>query len=131
MERYKYADVLESIIRQDNVEYQYERKLGDKMWQTATDLSQVYDCMKHGYEVRIKPKTITIGGIEIPQPEKTAPENGVEYFVPSFATDLLYFTNYWYDYPVDRQLLDRGVVHLDRESAIAHTKALLSFTSSI
>lgn len=131
MERYKYADVLESIIRQDKVDYQYKTKVGIPMWKTATDLSQVYECMKHDYEVRIKPKIITIGGIEVPQPEKTAPENGVEYFVPSFATDLLYVTNEWYDYPVDRQRLDRGVVHLDRESAIAHTKALLSFTSSI
>lgn len=131
MERYKYADVLESIIRQDKVDYQYKTKVGIPMWKTARDLSEVYDSMKHDYEIRVKPKTITIGGIEIQQPEKTAPENGVEYFVPSFATDALYVSNEWYDDHVDRQRLDRGVVHLDRESAIAHTKALLSFTSSI
>lgn len=73
--------------------------------------------------------TIKINGHDVPAPERVAPPKGTNYWVPSLlsATEprVLYP---WCDECLDKLYLSRGLVHLTEEAAVAHAKALLSFT---
>lgn len=81
------------------------------------------------FEVRIKPDVIVVNGIEVPAPEKVAPVVGKRYFVPLLGAHDLVHTCYWArggGDTDDLQYLERGLVHLCRENAAAHSKALLA-----
>lgn len=80
-------------------------------------------------QYRRKPRTININGIEVPEPLRVAPAKGTKVWSPhlSSADKLSTFTwnvgNHWME-----QELERGIVHLTPEAAVAHAEALLSFT---
>ena len=79
-------------------------------------------------QYRRKPRTITINGIEVPEPVREPLEIEQKYFFPYPAyTD----RTDWYEWSgdsVDNQLLNDGLIHLTEEAARAHAEALLSFT---
>lgn len=73
------------------------------------------------------PRHIEINGHKVPAPESTPPKYRAQYYVPAITHEepaLLYF---WDNDETDRRCLERGLVHLTKEAAIAHAKALLSF----
>jgi hypothetical protein len=77
----------------------------------------------------IAPATININGYEVPEPLRTAPEPGSRYYVASTGVDIP--SRYeWLDDDVDYLYLARGIVHLTKEDASLHAKALLSFTEA-
>lgn len=78
-----------------------------------------------GLSFRIAPRTILVNGVEVPAPEKDAPADGTQYFIPYLTDDDLYEGMQWDSAPVDRKWLDLGLVYLDKESAIARAKAML------
>ena len=78
---------------------------------------------------RRKPSTININGFEVPEPLREAPEEGTVVYLPSTYYENCYAEWYWqHKIPISSKLLTRGVVHLTKEAAILHAKALLSFT---
>lgn len=77
------------------------------------------------WEFRLKPRTILVNGVEVPAPEKEAPPVDTEYFVPHCLDRDAYEAFYWAQDELDARLLDRGLVYLDQESAIARAKAML------
>jgi hypothetical protein len=79
-------------------------------------------------EYRRKPKTININGFEVPEPVREPLEAGQEYYAPCLDIGSLYCNFTWNYDNYDFKLLERGIIHLDKESAIKHAKALLSFT---
>lgn len=82
------------------------------------------------FEWRIKPETIDINGIEVPCPVREPLRYGQIYYTPRIRDEVLYAELKWNDDNIDRRLLERGLIHLTKESAIAHAEALLSFTRS-
>lgn len=76
-------------------------------------------------EFRIAPRTILVNGVEVPAPEKEAPADGAEYFVPHVLDIDEYEAFYWAQDEMDARFLERGLVYLDKESAIARAKAML------
>ncbi|MDE9463562.1 hypothetical protein [Xenorhabdus bovienii] len=82
-------------------------------------------------EYRLKPRTIRIGNIEVPEPVREPLEEGDEYF--HVNTGVIYHRDgasisRWMGYDVDNYRLSAGLIHLDRESAELHAKALISLT---
>lgn len=79
-----------------------------------------------------KPKTIKIGEFDVPAPETERLVKGTVYYYPSLTTEANYASTRastrWDNDDFDQRLLKRGLVHLTKEAAIAHTKALLSLT---
>ena len=80
-----------------------------------------------GVFFRIKPRTITINGIEVPEPCRVKPEMGQKYYA---ASDLVY--NYidksiepcnWDDSRHANFWLNNGRIHLKEEDARAHVEA--------
>ena len=78
---------------------------------------------------RVKPKTISINGVEVPAPEQQALDTGTIYYMPSLLNSTLFGCCSWDNDGEDKRTLSRGLVHLTKEAAEQHAKALLSFTS--
>ena len=72
--------------------------------------------------------TININGHEVPMPEREAPDEGTEYFFPSFHRKSSVDSFIWDGDVTDNQLLSAGMVHLTKEAAKKHAEALASFT---
>jgi len=89
----------------------------------------IFDCMSDGFanacQFRLAPRTILVNGVEVPAPEKEAPGTGIPYFVPSITTEDLYTKITWDGGRADNLWLERYLVYLCQESAIARAKAML------
>ncbi len=80
-------------------------------------------------DYRRKPRTININGFDVLEPVREPLEYGQEYYIPTIAADLRVASLFtWYDNDHDFRWLEKGIVHLTKEAAELHAKALLSFT---
>lgn len=71
------------------------------------------------------PKTRIINGFEVPAPETKEPECGVQFYMaaPNF---ILFHSSYTWDFhELNKIWLNRGLLFLDKEDAIANAKAML------
>lgn len=77
------------------------------------------------HQFRIKPRTVMCNGVEVPAPESVAPPVGTQYWTPRTSyTDLRDF-DAWGGCDYDLTHLERGLVYLREEHAIARAKAML------
>ena len=72
--------------------------------------------------------TIKINGHDVPAPERVAPPSDTRYWVPQMTAQKPCDIFRWDGGVMDMRHLTRGLVHLTEEAAVAHAKALLSFT---
>ena len=91
-----------------------------KEWSNKKSLG-FHDDVKY----RIKPRTITVNGFEVPEPMQEAPTAGAEYFTPNITGDELWARANWNSDRFDKRWLSRGLCHTTNEAAIAHAKAML------
>jgi len=75
-------------------------------------------------EPPVTTKTISINGVEFPEPEKEPPECDTFFYIPVLHDHNLYYRITWT--PVLSDLLKKGLVHLTKEGAIAQAQALLN-----
>ena len=78
-----------------------------------------------GRRYRIKPRTITVNGFEVPEPMREAPVVGVEYYLVDVSNDRMAAAYLWRNHTADKCWLSRGICHYTKEAAIAHAKAML------
>ena len=81
---------------------------------------------------RLKPHTITINGIEVPAPEKNDDPDLelLEYDQDYWLVDLANYPEYvcahnWKGDPPEYAWADRGLIHLSKDAALLHAKALI------
>ena len=86
---------------------------------------EINEFSKSPFEYRLAPRTILVNGVEVPAGEKEAPSKGETYYVPDHGEESLAYDFSWGDYEMDARFLERGLVYLDQESAIARAKAML------
>ena len=77
-------------------------------------------------QYRRKPRTININGFEVPEPRREPLEEGGKFFLLNVYSGIA-FEKSW-DGQAHEDLLRCGMVHLTREAAEIHAKALMSFT---
>ena len=77
---------------------------------------------------RRKPRTININGHEVPEPVREPLKRFRQYYTVDTWNDKIVDEYSWTNDEADQRLLKRGIIHLTREAAEAHAKALLSFT---
>lgn len=70
------------------------------------------------------PKTITVNGFEVPAPIDKAPHAGDVYWVPYPLGKTLCMASTYKD-ACDRVRFERGLIHANKEAAVAHAKAML------
>ncbi|MGJ0636813.1 hypothetical protein [Xenorhabdus bovienii] len=79
---------------------------------------------------RLKPRTIRIGSVDVPEPVREPLGSEQEYYYPFISDDDgLYRSTEWWGDSYDNARLYRGLIHLDCESAEIHAKALISLTA--
>ena len=85
----------------------------------ASDTTSEYDIMGMHQETRI------INEFEVPLPETQAPERGTTYYSPDLMRCHLFASLVWDDDDYDFRMLNRGLVFLNLDVAIATAKAML------
>jgi hypothetical protein len=75
------------------------------------------------------PKTININDFEVPEPVRKELEiNQTYWYADPYSRDSGH-DHIWRGDDIDRRLLQYGLIHLTKEAAMIHRKALISFTS--
>jgi hypothetical protein len=75
---------------------------------------------------RVKPATITINGVEVPEPVREALEHGQEYWVVNPLNGGGFNGGVWDENNIFCvNWLKRGLIHLTKESAEQHARALI------
>lgn len=77
---------------------------------------------------RLKPQLI-IGEHLVPMPEREAPSVGSAYYTSNLFKEDLYQKYGWSNDVHDLRLLERGLVHLNQEAAIAHGEAIVALST--
>ena len=94
-------------------------------WLPIRAPNEVWGLMEDGVLVRRRPRTITIAGIEVPEPMREAPPVGTRYFVTNPGGYVFATANDWEDDAADHHLLSRGLCHRTMEAAGQHARALI------
>ena len=76
------------------------------------------------------PKTIRIGEYDVPEPVREPLEKDTEYWIAHFSLEGLANRFKWYSDKFDNRVLKNGLIHLTKEDAVIHAKALLSLTKA-
>ncbi|MDO4441357.1 MAG: hypothetical protein Q4B81_04165 [Moraxella sp.] len=77
---------------------------------------------------RLAKETITIGDVSFPKPESSPPKQGTKYWAVSITAHYIPPLRIWEDDNIDKSYLAHGLVHLSKENAIAHAKALIELS---
>lgn len=70
-------------------------------------------------------RKIMIGDVEVDASETVALAQGVLFYITMPSQQRLCIEDFWQDTQAFRSHLERGLVHLNKEAAIAHAKALI------
>lgn len=80
--------------------------------------------MEGAFIYRIKPRTVN--GFEVANAVRYLLEEDQIYFIPSMTSSSWYDSFYWDDDNTNcLNHLDRGIIHLTKEAAVAHAKAMV------
>ena len=110
----------------------------DKPWERWEYLAEEHSntwwkCEGHpawqfAMEYRRKPRTININGFEVPEPVREPLQDYQKYYDVSIGSMESVVEYSWDGGPMDFDTLNKGLIHLTKEAAMLHAKALLSFT---
>lgn len=78
-------------------------------------------------DYRIKPKIKTLASLEFPRPEELPLDMETTYWIPEITGFRELFISYgWSGDQFDYEMLLRGMVHLTKEAAVTHAKAIIT-----
>lgn len=80
-----------------------------------------------GWSFRVMPRTISINGVEVPEPLRVAPEEGTTVWLVILPTQS---NHRWSGNANDLAWLGYGLLHATEEAARAHAEALLKCSAS-
>lgn len=98
-------------------------KMGKGM-KEMTEAQMVAALRAKGYSIRA-PELIQIGGIHVPKPLMTPPPIGTRYWRVVIDDVPLTDGLTWDGCEYDKIILNRRMLHLTKENAVAHAKALI------
>lgn len=103
----------------------YREHIG--LWSWSPDGESHFDQDESEYDIiGMWPKTRIINGFEVPAPETEEPEPECgDYYLASTVYECFYRSEIWTGNYYDDLWLERGLVFLNKEDAIANAKAML------
>lgn len=119
-----YAEILIAIANREEIEFDcYSHGWGHKDIEDV--LVEIANEAHPPQRYRVKPRTIRIGEFDVPEPVREPLEKGTKYwtFTPRGVIDYV-----WEDDDTDMECLASGWIHLTKEAAETHRRALVSFT---
>lgn len=128
-----FKEALIAHLNGEDVEVTYKRDVKDVFipfseWHDSFSLKQVDDPdFARDCKYRIKPHTIVVNGAEVPAPEKEVPNHRNEVFVADPCNKDFYYPMTWYGIEGNYTALNRKLIYLNKEDAIARAKAMLIY----
>ena len=123
----KYAEIAQTT---DKPWKHFEvRRNKSAVWEAIYVPMPFYDNM----EYRLKPeppKTIRIGEYDVPEPVREPLEDDEEYWCVDLTAEKLAWMYKWNNALFCNLMFRRGLIHLTKEAAVIHAKALLSLTKA-
>lgn len=124
MAEHKYAQVLRWIADCERIQCNYHiNGWCDESYSDA--LGKVVAGTVDPERFRLAPRTIIVNGVEVPAPEKEAPEYGADYFIPMTTCPMGYAKMVWTGDVDNVYALQEDLLYLNKEDAIARAKAML------
>lgn len=120
--KHPYAHVLRWLAAGESVQWENDRNRWIDKCPGEVLLLLVRENTSDNF--RIKPKTIRIGKYEVAEPMKEVPSQGTEYFWLDPRSDLGVDNYNWHDDAMDKEMLARGCIWLNKEDAELAAKAI-------
>lgn len=81
-------------------------------------------------QYRLVQEMVTVGDVSFPKPVSKPLKTGTEYWLvqPDYLNHTMGDSYTWYADANDRLFLKRGLIHLSKENAIEHSKALIQLS---
>lgn len=124
--KHPYAKILNAIAEGEQIQFNSNSGWVDLAWPSA--LVEIVDGHFEPSGYRVKPKTINIGGFEVPKPITDELENGQRFWVVDLTDTNLVSDTTWSSHAFDRRMLKLGLIHLTIEAAKTHAQALIDIT---
>jgi len=113
----------EDAIETEHPYNKWEVSLQGFIWETLNSNPRWNQVFKY----RRKLKKILINGVEVVAAEVSAVPKGVNYYVPNVINSGLLSEYTWAGDVIDWRMLKDNLIYLNREDAIARTKAMLIY----
>lgn len=127
--KHPYADILQYLIDGGDV-FGIQIQYKDRAWVSCGPAARNFLIIgAEDYKFRIKPKTVMFNGVELPMWETTALKYNEKYYVPEVRSNDFVNHTRWFNDELDTKRLNRGLVFLNQEDAIAWGKAMCPKTS--
>lgn len=96
-------------------------------WHEPSSMEALLDWVTHdGIQVRRRPRTIEIAGVEVPEPMREAADfGGFRYFIPEPVNGSKVKALTWNDTWIDNRYINLGFAHLTEDAARQHARALI------
>ncbi|WFF39250.1 hypothetical protein LU290_03240 [Moraxella nasibovis] len=118
-------EALQALADGKNLEYRWYNQSDWRPFYSLSNGVSVEAILRGHFVFRPVQEMITVGDVSFPKPVSEPPKRGSEYYMPAVGRDVFYIPVSWDDDQVDRFRLKRGLIHLSKENAIAHAKALI------
>ena len=108
-------------------------KHADEMWDDIASSPMCFPVTTmdfDNYDYRIKPRTIMIGDIEVPEPLSGRPKNGNWYYAPTpnqYMAPIV--AHLWVGSQSDLSRIESGLCHDSFSAAVLHHEALTTLTA--
>lgn len=126
MSGHPHADLMAKAAEIAKTDQYWQRHFEEKFHSTDkwNPMSDVF--FQTHREYRLKPSFIDINGHQVPDPVREPLEDDQEYWIADIRYAVSVFN--WENNDADNRWLERGIIHLTKEAAEAHSVAMLSFT---
>lgn len=124
--KHEYADILRAIA--DDIATPVERSTkGKNKWSRIGTQSVLYTLVTNmnRYDLRLAPKTIRIGDMNVPEPMQVAPAVDTQYWYVDIQIGKLTSSDLWDGYSTDHIRLKRGLCHLNGAACRTHAEAII------
>ena len=118
-------EVLQALI--DGQEVEYHNCIGG--WRNLLlNTSCISLLTNKSVQFRLAQETITVGDVSFPKPYQGQMEQHQIYYYAIMDFTSLFDSKVWENDTADLSLMKKGLVHLTKENAIAHAKALIKLS---
>ena len=129
--QHPYANILRAIADGEIIEWEESSGVWIKRISDYA-LKEIANAKYQPKRYRVKPKTITINGFEVPEPLRQMPKDANRVFWPVLASASGSNSDWSYVSENKNVMLEamllQGLLHSTREAAQAHAHALISLT---
>ena len=128
---HEHAHIFRAIADDKDVKLQCSFNV-DPSWESigATEALKLI-LHRCNYLIRLVPKTIRIGDMDVPMPMRVAPAIGTDYWVAGISGIHSVYLDVWSGDSLDLMYLKRNLCHLKEAACRTHAEALIKASGGV